>query len=73
MTELTPFQLSRVYASGWSAGMGVTAEESTTTAMAQAERLNPQRSPTGRARWLEGFTAALNRRAGRPASSADSD
>jgi len=60
MTKSTPFQLSRIYASGWRAGGGCTADDPTEIETA-CERQNPHLALDERERWSQGFRdAALN-------------
>ena len=59
IVESTPFQLSRVYARGWSAGK-VYQEDEDTDLKAVAERLSPYPSSEERTRWIEGFMAAIS-------------
>jgi hypothetical protein len=66
MTEITPFQLSRLYASGWRAGMSCPIDASLADIEARAERLNPRRVAVERARWMQGFTAAVRRKLNYP-------
>jgi hypothetical protein len=65
MTESTPFQLSRIYASGWSAGRKCTADGSSEID-AQASDLNPHQSHDERERWSQGFKDAAFRQLGPP-------
>jgi ribosome modulation factor len=64
VSALTPFELSRVYAKGWLAGMNCDAGISAQTVHAKAEALNPYTVPTERARWMEGFAGAVRRKYG---------
>jgi len=60
MTKSTPFQLSRIYASGWRAGGNCTADDPVEIEAA-GERLNPHLAQDERERWSQGFKdAALN-------------
>ena len=60
MVEITPFKLSRTYASGWSAGRTCSAG-SDAEVEEEAERLNPCQLPEERSRWHEGFIAGALR------------
>jgi hypothetical protein len=68
MTETTPFELSRIYASGWNAGRQHPLDEADAVAEA-AERLNPWQGQDERARWSKGFTDAVSRQSGAPRKS----
>jgi len=57
MAKSTPFQLSRIYASGWRAGGDCTADDPVEIAAA-GDRQNPHLSGDERDRWGEGFRAA---------------
>jgi hypothetical protein len=61
---LTPFELSRVYAKGWLAGMNCEEASSPQIIYRHAEALNPYRNELERARWLQGFTQAVRRKYG---------
>jgi hypothetical protein len=61
---LTPFELSRVYAKGWLAGMNCEDATSPQVIYRHAEALNPYRNDLERARWLQGFTQAVRRKYG---------
>jgi len=61
---LTPFELSRVYAKGWLAGMNCEDASSPQVIYRNAEALNPYRNELERARWLQGFTQAVRRKYG---------
>ncbi len=61
---LTPFELSRVYAKGWLAGMNCEEATSPQVIYRHAEALNPYRNELERARWLQGFTQAVRRKYG---------
>jgi len=63
-SELTPFELSRVYAKGWLAGMNCESGASARAIHAQAEALNPYKVPMERARWMQGFAGAVRRKFG---------
>ena len=66
----TPFQLSRIYAKGWDAGMrcelregsAADGEVASDALLAQAEALNPCTSEVDRAKWMQGFTEAVRRK-----------
>jgi|GEM_PF-2374980 len=64
VSELTPFELSRVYAKGWLAGMNCDAGISARTIHDKAEALNPYTVPMERARWMQGFAGAVRRKFG---------
>lgn len=64
ISVLTPFELSRVYAKGWLAGMNCEAGISAQTVHAKGESLNPYTVPTERVRWMEGFAGAVQRKYG---------
>ena len=59
---LTPFQLSRVYAKGWAAGMNCPADDPEPVILARAEAMNPCAAGPARARWMQGFSEALQRK-----------
>lgn len=61
MTESTPFELSRIYASGWSAGRKCTADE-TSEIVELSGSLNPHQGVEERERWSKGFQDAAYRR-----------
>lgn len=63
-SELTPFELSRVYAKGWLAGMNCESGASARAIHAQAEALNPYKVPMERSRWMQGFAGAVRRKFG---------
>jgi hypothetical protein len=68
-----PFELSRAYANGWIAGKAhpIDDDEAATAIDATAAPLNPCDAADARARWADGFRAALQRRsesAGRKAA-----
>jgi hypothetical protein len=58
-SEPSAFTLSRIQAEGWRAGRQAGADG--TAAAAQANRLNPYKTPVERARWRAGFDAGLLR------------
>lgn len=62
----TPFQLSRIYAKGWQAGMNSPSEKADFDSIAVAETLNPCHASTERERWALGFTQAVARKLSRP-------
>ena len=57
----TPFELSRLYAKGWSVGMSCEID-SVALIAARAEALNPCTAPPERAKWAQGFTEAVHRK-----------
>ena len=59
ISDLTPYQLSRIYAQGWIAGARSELDIDDAEAIAS---LNPCKTDTERQKWLEGFNAALARR-----------
>jgi len=63
-STLTPFELSRVYAKGWLAGMNSEETSSPQAIYRHAEALNPYNNELERARWLQGFTQAVKRKYG---------
>ncbi len=71
LSELSPFELSRVYAKGWLAGMSCEGAASARTIHAQAEALNPYKVPIERARWMQGFAGAVRRKFGITAAEND--
>ncbi|HEX9464716.1 MAG TPA: hypothetical protein VGB82_19110 [Alphaproteobacteria bacterium] len=67
----TPFQLSRIYAKGWDAGMRCEAQEpapdaaaeaAMTAILAQGDALNPCTAKVDRDKWMQGFTEAVHRK-----------
>ncbi len=62
--ELTPFELSRVYAKGWLAGMNAELPTAAPAIHHHAESLNPYQRPPERSRWMDGFTQAVQRKYG---------
>jgi hypothetical protein len=58
MVVSTPFQLSRIYASGWSAGRKCNTDDPTDMD-ALVDSLNPHRSEDERERWSQGFKDAM--------------
>lgn len=73
VSALTPFELSRVYAKGWLAGMSCEAGASARTIHAQAEALNPYKVPMERSRWMQGFAGAVRRKFGIDAAEAGTE
>jgi hypothetical protein len=63
MAKSTPFQLSRIYASGWRAGGTCTTDDSGEID-AVVERLNPHLLLDERERWSQGFKDAARSRGG---------
>ena len=68
-SELSPFELSRVYTKGWLAGMNCDNGISARTIHDKAEALNPYTVPMERARWMQGFAGAVHRKFGIAAES----
>jgi ribosome modulation factor len=66
VAAITPFELSRVYAKGWSAGMSAVVDDTDDVLHARAEALNPFTDETARARWMQGFTEAVRRKCDGP-------
>ena len=66
MTESTPFELSRIYASGWSAGRKCHIEDGVEIDEA-ASRQNPHTAFADRDRWNQGFREAVLHQAATPA------
>lgn len=62
----TPFQLSRIYAKGWQAGMNSPSEKTDFDSTIAAEALNPCHAAAERERWALGFTQAVARKLGSP-------
>lgn len=58
----TPFQLSRIYAKGWQAGMNSASEAPDFDSEASAEALNPCEAAEERERWSQGFSEAIARK-----------
>ena len=58
----TPFELSRLYAQGWKAGMACEADGSLAAILARAEKLNPCTAEAEREKWAQGFTEAVHRK-----------
>lgn len=56
IADKSDFRLSRIYAQGWNAARNLLKDGK---GAGDAEALNPHRLPSERARWLEGFTKAL--------------
>jgi hypothetical protein len=65
MTVSTPFLLSRIYASGWSAGRNCNVDDVDTIADL-ANSLNPHQTPAEHERWSRGFLDAVNHGGGTP-------
>jgi len=65
MVENTPFQLSRIYASGWSAGRKSGADD-LAEVDSIADSINPYQSLAERERWGQGFKDAVARNLGAP-------
>lgn len=65
MVESTPFQLSRIYASGWSEGRKCETDDSAEIDT-MASRLNPHLSDRDRERWTQGFKDAALQQIGKP-------
>ena len=61
MTEKTPFELSRVYAKGWSAGGDASVVDSDDGLDATIAALNPYQVDVERERWALGFQDARRR------------
>ncbi len=59
MASTSAFQLSRVYAAGWSAANKLTADEREAADPERVAALNPFPTDPQRTRWSEGFSAAL--------------
>jgi hypothetical protein len=62
----TPFELSRLYAQGWTAGMSHPIDDTLIVVDARGEALNPFRISGERARWMQGFTEAVRAKLARP-------
>ncbi len=63
MTEPSSYELSRVYAKGWSAGGDSAIVDADEGLDVTIEALNPYRNETERARWAQGFQDARRRAA----------
>jgi hypothetical protein len=61
------FTLSRLYAKGWAAGADHASDQSDGELDALADTLNPGQTQAERARWRQGFAAAIERGRNRPA------
>src|SRR5882672_8605869 len=59
---ITPFELSRVYAKGWSAGMTSVIDDTDDVLRQRAEGVNPFTDETARARWMQGYMEAVRRK-----------
>ena len=70
MSDSTLFQLSRIYAGGWGAGMQC-ANIDPADMDAAADRLNPYLLPVERDRWSQGFRDAVSRVRHTPVRSRD--
>jgi len=66
MAESTPFELSRIYANGWSAGRKCGADDQAEID-ALADSLNPHQATVERERWSCGFKEAVARGISTPA------
>ena len=66
LREFTPFELSRMYAKGWTAGMSFAVEEADEALRERAEALNPCTGDAARARWTQGFLEAIQRKTATP-------
>lgn len=60
MPENTSFELSRVYASGWTAGTKW-ADTDPDDSQAVSDHLNPHQRPLERDRWGQGFRDSISR------------
>jgi hypothetical protein len=58
----TPFQLSRLYAQGWKAGMACEVDGPIAAVLARADKLNPCTADLEREKWTQGFTEAVRRK-----------
>jgi hypothetical protein len=58
----TPFQLSRLYAQGWKAGMACDVDGPIAAVLAHADKLNPCTLDIEREKWAQGFTEAVRRK-----------
>jgi ribosome modulation factor len=65
-TTITPFELSRVYAKGWSAGMTSVIDDTDDVLRQRAEKVNPFTDETARTRWMQGFMEAVRRKCDGP-------
>jgi ribosome modulation factor len=61
MSDMNPFQLSRVYAKGWLAGQASGLSSTGIGLDAEIEALNPYQAAEERCRWATGFKDALCR------------
>ena len=66
MAESTPFELSRIYASGWSAGRKCGADDPAEIEVI-SDSLNPYQAVVERERWSCGFREAVARGISTPA------
>ena len=62
----TPFQLSRLYAQGWKAGMACEVDGPMAAVLARADKLNPCAPGVERDKWTQGFTEAVRRKVDGP-------
>ncbi len=62
----TPFELSRIYAKGWTAGMSAPVDENEDAVQARADTMNPYTEDAARARWAQGFVEAVRRKCDGP-------
>ena len=61
MSDMTQFELSRIYAKGWLAGRASGLDPAGSELDAEIDALNPQQPAEERLRWAAGFKAALQR------------
>jgi hypothetical protein len=62
----TPFELSRIYAKGWTAGMGAPVDDNEAAVQQRAETMNPYTEDAARQRWAQGFVEAVRRKCDGP-------
>src|SRR4051812_37263719 len=62
----TPFELSRIYAKGWTAGMSAPVDDTESAVEARAQTMNPYTEDSARARWAQGFVEAVRRKCDGP-------
>lgn len=62
----SPFEFSRLYAKGWTAGMSQQIDDTLVAIDARGEALNPYRISGERARWTQGFMEAVRAKLARP-------
>jgi hypothetical protein len=67
VSDSTPFQLSRIYAQGWLAGMESQVDGDSGEVEAAAAALNPCVPDDAKAKWSQGFREAVLRKQARPA------